>query len=183
MKGPECLSVPDLTQFSTAPSRRGIVGSRRLAGDARIRRGVHSRAPPVVHKATLPLLGPPNSSRSPIPSSSILQFKMATVAAAAAAAVAAMAPPGCPGSCPNFAVVCSFLERYGPLLDLPELPFPELERVLQAPPPDIGHGEGKRSARTPGGKRPWRALALHRYLGALRPALSRDWAPRSPYSA
>ncbi|GAB1292345.1 Remodeling and spacing factor 1 [Apodemus speciosus] len=52
-----------------------------------------------------------------------------------------MAPPGCPGSCPNFAVVCSFLERYGPLLDLPELPFPELERVLQAPPPDIGNGE------------------------------------------
>ncbi|XP_057611902.1 remodeling and spacing factor 1 [Chionomys nivalis] len=59
----------------------------------------------------------------------------------ATAAAAAMAPPGCPGSCPNFAVVCSFLERYGPLLDLPELPFPELERVLQAPPPDIGHGE------------------------------------------
>ncbi|GAB5577361.1 remodeling and spacing factor 1 isoform X1 [Prionailurus iriomotensis] len=53
-----------------------------------------------------------------------------------------MAPPGCPGSCPNFAVVCSFLERYGPLLDLPELPFPELERVLQAPPPDVGSGEG-----------------------------------------
>ncbi|XP_021573071.1 remodeling and spacing factor 1, partial [Carlito syrichta] len=61
--------------------------------------------------------------------------------ATAAAAAAAMAPPGCPGSCPNFAVVCSFLERYGPLLDLPELPFPELERVLQAPPPDVGHGE------------------------------------------
>lgn len=81
-----------------------------------------------------------------------------------------MAPPGCPGSCPNFAVVCSFLERYGPLLDLPELPFPELERVLQAPPPDIGHGEGERSARTPGGKRPWRALPLRRPPGALRPA-------------
>ncbi|XP_006865055.1 PREDICTED: remodeling and spacing factor 1 [Chrysochloris asiatica] len=63
------------------------------------------------------------------------------MAAAAAAAVAAMAPPGSPGSCPNFAVVCSFLERYGPLLDLPELPFPELERVLQAPPPDVGNGE------------------------------------------
>ncbi|KAM5182891.1 remodeling and spacing factor 1 isoform 1-T1 [Callospermophilus lateralis] len=61
--------------------------------------------------------------------------------ATAAAAAAAMAPPGCPGSCPNFAVVCSFLERYGPLLDLPELPFPELERVLQAPPPDVGNGE------------------------------------------
>ncbi|KAM6317175.1 remodeling and spacing factor 1 [Aegotheles albertisi] len=45
------------------------------------------------------------------------------------------APPGpcCPGSWPNFAVVCSFLERYGALLDLPELPFPELERVLQPP--------------------------------------------------
>nr|XP_028581744.1 remodeling and spacing factor 1 isoform X2 [Podarcis muralis] len=41
--------------------------------------------------------------------------------------------PSCPGSWPNFAVVCSFLERYGALLDLPELPFPELERVLQAP--------------------------------------------------
>ncbi|XP_036866500.1 remodeling and spacing factor 1 isoform X2 [Manis javanica] len=63
------------------------------------------------------------------------------MATAAAAAAAAMAPPGCPGSCPNFAVVCSFLERYGPLLDLPELPFPELERVLQAPPPDVGSGE------------------------------------------
>ncbi|XP_012325016.2 remodeling and spacing factor 1 [Aotus nancymaae] len=61
--------------------------------------------------------------------------------ATAAAVAAAMAPPGCPGSCPNFAVVCSFLERYGPLLDLPELPFPELERVLQAPPPDVGNGE------------------------------------------
>ncbi|XP_037696729.1 remodeling and spacing factor 1 isoform X2 [Choloepus didactylus] len=65
----------------------------------------------------------------------------AAAVAAAAAAAAAMAPPGCPGSCPNFAVVCSFLERYGPLLDLPELPFPELERVLQAPPPDVGNGE------------------------------------------
>ncbi|XP_045433621.1 remodeling and spacing factor 1 isoform X4 [Pipistrellus kuhlii] len=63
------------------------------------------------------------------------------MAAAAAAAAAALAPPGCPGSCPNFAVVCSFLERYGPLLDLPELPFPELERVLQTPPRDVGSGE------------------------------------------
>lgn len=36
-----------------------------------------------------------------------------------------------PGSCPNYAVVCSFLERYGALLDLPELSFPQLERYLQ----------------------------------------------------
>ncbi|XP_052525427.1 remodeling and spacing factor 1 [Tympanuchus pallidicinctus] len=43
------------------------------------------------------------------------------------------AGPCCPGSWPNFAVVCSFLERYGALLDLPELPFPDLERVLQPP--------------------------------------------------
>ncbi|TRY99158.1 hypothetical protein DNTS_033985 [Danionella cerebrum] len=31
----------------------------------------------------------------------------------------------------GFAVVCSFLERYGPVLDLPELTFPQLERYLQ----------------------------------------------------
>ncbi|KAL8191241.1 UNVERIFIED_CONTAM: hypothetical protein K2H54_070509 [Gekko kuhli] len=56
---------------------------------------------------------------------------------AAAAAAPPSPPPSaaplCPGSWPNFAVVCSFLERYGALLDLPELPFPELERVLQPP--------------------------------------------------
>ncbi|XP_013911789.1 PREDICTED: remodeling and spacing factor 1-like [Thamnophis sirtalis] len=65
------------------------------------------------------------------------------MAAATAAAAAPPSPPfpaapppegsSRPGSWPNFAVVCSFLERYGALLDLPELPFPELERVLQAP--------------------------------------------------
>uniref|UniRef100_G3QCG4 Remodeling and spacing factor 1b, tandem duplicate 1 n=1 Tax=Gasterosteus aculeatus TaxID=69293 RepID=G3QCG4_GASAC len=36
-----------------------------------------------------------------------------------------------PGLCPNYAVICSFLERYGALLDLPELTFPQLERSLQ----------------------------------------------------
>uniref|UniRef100_H3CDJ0 PHD-type domain-containing protein n=1 Tax=Tetraodon nigroviridis TaxID=99883 RepID=H3CDJ0_TETNG len=35
------------------------------------------------------------------------------------------------GLCPNYAVICSFLERYGALLDLPELTFPQLERYLQ----------------------------------------------------
>lgn len=180
MKGIERLSFPRLTRFSTAPSSRCIVGSRRLAGDARNHRGARSLAPPVVRKATLPFLGaqlpPPR-----LASSSILQFKMA----AAAAAAAAMAPPGCPGSCPNFAVVCSFLERYGPLLDLPELPFPELERVLQAPPPDVGSGEGKQGARTPGGKRPWHAPSLlsPRTSRALA-ALSSPWgaAPPGPAS-
>uniref|UniRef100_A0A8C4TYP6 Remodeling and spacing factor 1 n=1 Tax=Falco tinnunculus TaxID=100819 RepID=A0A8C4TYP6_FALTI len=70
---------------------------------------------------------------------------------AAAAAPPAPSPPPpppagpcCPGSWPNFAVVCSFLERYGALLDLPELPFPELERVLQPPqePGDQGERPG-----------------------------------------
>lgn len=36
-----------------------------------------------------------------------------------------------PGLCPSFAVVCSFLERYGAALDLPELTFPQMERYLQ----------------------------------------------------
>ncbi|XP_031664292.1 remodeling and spacing factor 1 isoform X2 [Oncorhynchus kisutch] len=36
-----------------------------------------------------------------------------------------------PGLCPSYAVICSFLERYGTLLDLPELTFPQLERYLQ----------------------------------------------------
>uniref|UniRef100_A0A8C9FV09 Uncharacterized protein n=1 Tax=Pavo cristatus TaxID=9049 RepID=A0A8C9FV09_PAVCR len=51
------------------------------------------------------------------------------------------AGPCCPGSWPNFAVVCSFLERYGALLDLPELPFPDLERVLQPPQEPGDQGE------------------------------------------
>lgn len=41
------------------------------------------------------------------------------------------------GLCPNYAVICSFLERYGALLDLPELTFPQLERYLQ----DTSSGE------------------------------------------
>ncbi|XP_073671892.1 remodeling and spacing factor 1 isoform X3 [Paramisgurnus dabryanus] len=47
--------------------------------------------------------------------------------------------PAAPG--PGFAVLCSFLERYGSALDLPELTFPQLERYLQdtsvVPPPLI----------------------------------------------
>lgn len=46
------------------------------------------------------------------------------------AASAAAAAPSL-GLCPSFAVICSFLERYGALLDLPELTFPQLERYLQ----------------------------------------------------
>ncbi|TSM28194.1 Remodeling and spacing factor 1 [Bagarius yarrelli] len=48
--------------------------------------------------------------------------KMAASAAAAGSST---------GLCPSFAVICSFLERYGALLDLPELTFPQLERYLQ----------------------------------------------------
>nr|XP_020454228.1 remodeling and spacing factor 1-like [Monopterus albus] len=46
---------------------------------------------------------------------------------AASAATASSSP----GLCPNYAVICSFLERYGALLDLPELTFPQLERYLK----------------------------------------------------
>lgn len=45
-----------------------------------------------------------------------------------------------PGLCPNYAVICSFLERYGALLDLPELTFPQLERYLQ----DKSSGESEK---------------------------------------
>uniref|UniRef100_A0A096MF64 Remodeling and spacing factor 1-like n=1 Tax=Poecilia formosa TaxID=48698 RepID=A0A096MF64_POEFO len=55
----------------------------------------------------------------------------------AASAATASSPPGL---CPNYAVVCSFLERYGALLDLPELTFPQLERYLQ----DTSSGRGNR---------------------------------------
>ncbi|KAK3549398.1 hypothetical protein QTP86_001231 [Hemibagrus guttatus] len=46
-------------------------------------------------------------------------------------AASAAAAGSSPGLCPSFAVICSFLERYGALLDLPELTFPQLERYLQ----------------------------------------------------
>ncbi|XP_041850722.1 remodeling and spacing factor 1 [Melanotaenia boesemani] len=36
-----------------------------------------------------------------------------------------------PPLCPSFAEVCSFLERYGPALDLPEMTFPQMERYLR----------------------------------------------------
>uniref|UniRef100_A0A3B3QRP8 Remodeling and spacing factor 1 n=1 Tax=Paramormyrops kingsleyae TaxID=1676925 RepID=A0A3B3QRP8_9TELE len=49
-------------------------------------------------------------------------------------AAPAAAASSCPGLCPSFAVVCSFLERYGPALDLPELTFPQMERYLQDTP-------------------------------------------------
>ncbi|XP_077361656.1 remodeling and spacing factor 1 [Festucalex cinctus] len=46
----------------------------------------------------------------------------------AASAATASCPPAL---CPNYAVICSFLERYGAQLDLPELTFPQLERYLR----------------------------------------------------
>ncbi|XP_036005987.1 remodeling and spacing factor 1 isoform X2 [Fundulus heteroclitus] len=36
-----------------------------------------------------------------------------------------------PPLCPSFAEVCSFLERYGATLDLPEMTFPQMERYLR----------------------------------------------------
>ncbi|XP_039600165.1 remodeling and spacing factor 1 isoform X1 [Polypterus senegalus] len=46
-------------------------------------------------------------------------------------AASAAAEGSCPGLCPSFAVVCSFLDRYGGMLDLPEITFPQLEKALQ----------------------------------------------------
>ncbi|RVE65160.1 hypothetical protein OJAV_G00132960 [Oryzias javanicus] len=46
---------------------------------------------------------------------------------AAPAVVRSSGPP----LCPSFAEVCSFLERYGPALDLPDMTFPQLERYLR----------------------------------------------------
>ncbi|KAI1903189.1 hypothetical protein AGOR_G00024650 [Albula goreensis] len=45
-------------------------------------------------------------------------------------AASAAAAGSCPSFCPSFAVVCSFLERYGAALNLPELTFPQLEGYL-----------------------------------------------------
>lgn len=36
-----------------------------------------------------------------------------------------------PALCPSFAEVCSFLERFGAVLDLPEMTFPQMERYLR----------------------------------------------------
>lgn len=46
--------------------------------------------------------------------------------------MAASAAPisSCPSSFPSFAVVCSFLERYGAALNLPDLTFPQLEGYI-----------------------------------------------------
>lgn len=36
-----------------------------------------------------------------------------------------------PALCPSFAEVCSFLERFGAALDLPEMTYPQMERYLR----------------------------------------------------
>ncbi|KAJ8267020.1 hypothetical protein GJAV_G00137380 [Gymnothorax javanicus] len=46
-------------------------------------------------------------------------------------AASAAATGYCPSSYPSFAVVCSFLERYGAALNLPELTFTQLEGYLK----------------------------------------------------
>ncbi|XP_030007128.1 remodeling and spacing factor 1-like isoform X2 [Sphaeramia orbicularis] len=46
-------------------------------------------------------------------------------------AAPAVARSSGPALCPSFAVVCSFLERYGAVLDLPEMSFPQMERYLR----------------------------------------------------
>ena len=43
----------------------------------------------------------------------------------------ASAPAGACHKDPNFAVICSFIERYGEILGLPELSFIDLEKDLE----------------------------------------------------
>lgn len=62
------------------------------------------------------------------------------------AAPAVARSPG-PALCPSFAVVCSFLERYGAVLDLPEMSFPQMERYLR------DTSAGKSPAAVPVGRR------------------------------
>uniref|UniRef100_A0A3Q2PXP2 Uncharacterized protein n=1 Tax=Fundulus heteroclitus TaxID=8078 RepID=A0A3Q2PXP2_FUNHE len=58
-----------------------------------------------------------------------------------------------PPLCPSFAEVCSFLERYGATLDLPEMTFPQMERYLR----DTTAGEGSAAA---GREQRWEAATL-----------------------
>uniref|UniRef100_A0A4W4HIQ7 Uncharacterized protein n=1 Tax=Electrophorus electricus TaxID=8005 RepID=A0A4W4HIQ7_ELEEL len=67
---------------------------------------------------------------STFPTSAVTRWKMAASVASTGLS---------PGLCPSFAVVCSFLERYGTALDLPELTFPQMERYLQ----ETSSGEAK----------------------------------------
>lgn len=136
---------PPLHRLVFIPPRRA---RRRGAGSRRSgRRPLPSPAfiVPPVHCGIVAARPGSAPSSLPLPSSfSIPRSKMAAAAAPPAPSPPPPAPAGprCPGSWPNFAVVCSFLERYGALLDLPELPFPELERVLQ--PPQEPGDQGKR---------------------------------------
>lgn len=68
-------------------------------------------------------------------------------------AAPAVARSSGPPLCPSFAEVCSFLERYGAALDLPELTFPQIERYLR----DTTAGE--RSVAV-GRKKWWEAATL-----------------------
>ncbi|KAM4699401.1 remodeling and spacing factor 1 isoform 1-T1 [Discoglossus pictus] len=56
---------------------------------------------------------------------------MAAADAEAPASPVAPVAASTAGALPDFAVVCSFLERYGTALDLPEITFPELEEALE----------------------------------------------------
>uniref|UniRef100_A0A673C6U1 Uncharacterized protein n=1 Tax=Sphaeramia orbicularis TaxID=375764 RepID=A0A673C6U1_9TELE len=74
-------------------------------------------------------------------------------------AAPAVARSSGPALCPSFAVVCSFLERYGAVLDLPEMSFPQMERYLRdtsagKSPAAVPVGRRRRSGAVPGAVRP-----------------------------
>uniref|UniRef100_A0A3Q2GFC8 Uncharacterized protein n=1 Tax=Cyprinodon variegatus TaxID=28743 RepID=A0A3Q2GFC8_CYPVA len=88
---------------------------------------------------------------------------------AAPAVVRSSGPP----LCPSFAEVCSFLERYGAALDLPEMTFPLMEKYLR----DTTAGELSACL--------WRGRGhlcdtyaddlVSNYKSALRSAFQNDW--------
>ncbi|XP_026047270.1 remodeling and spacing factor 1 isoform X1 [Astatotilapia calliptera] len=86
----------------------------------------------------------PPRSLTPVDASlpPFISFAHSRIPAASRALPSCFSPPGKmaapavlrssgPPLCPSFAEVCSFLERYGAALDLPEMTFPQMERYLR----------------------------------------------------
>lgn len=118
----------------------------------------------------------PPRSLTPVDASlpPFISFAHSRIPAASRALPSCFSPPGKmaapavlrssgPPLCPSFAEVCSFLERYGAALDLPEMTFPQMERYLR----DTTTGESPVDGSVGGGggggggaKKCWKAATL-----------------------
>lgn len=117
----------------------------------------------------------PPCSLTPVDASlpPFISFAHSRIPAASRALPSCFSPPGKmaapavlrssgPPLCPSFAEVCSFLERYGAALDLPEMTFPQMERYLRdtttgESPVDGSVGVGGGGG---GAKKCWKAATL-----------------------